>query len=146
MPALSFGKLARELAAAGAEPSVAARIIQELREHCADAEAAGLAGGLSPDEARNQARECLGSEQAIVAAITSRRDLLDWRHRWPHSARCVDSLAYCIALPAAPFVYCVLRPAFIVRWGLSSTLALGITGSILLGLYSLVGGLQWFVG
>ena len=145
MPALSFKQLALELEAAGAERSIAARIIQELKEHCADAEAAALVTGISRLEARRQARENLGSVSTIVAAVSARPDLLDWRHRWPHSAQWIDSLTFCLALPAAPIVYCATHPALIVRWGLSSTLAVGITGSILLGLHSLVPGLQWLI-
>jgi hypothetical protein len=138
MQTLSFEKLARELEAAGAAPSVIARITEELKEHCADAEQAALERGLHPAEARRQARENLGSADAIVAAVASHPDLLDWRHRFPQSARCVDSLTWCLATPAAPFVYCASHPAFIVRWGLSSSLAVCVTGSILFAM-------QWFV-
>lgn len=138
MQTLSFDKLARELEAVGAAPSVIARITQELKDHCADAELAGLARGLRPDEARRQARLDLGSSDAIVKAVASHPQLLDWRHRWPQSARWVDSLGWYAALPAAPFVYCASHPAFIVRWGLSSSLAVCITGSILFAL-------QWLI-
>jgi hypothetical protein len=138
MQTLSFERLARELEAAGAAPSVIARITQELKDHCADAERAALDRGVGPAEARQEAVEILGSADAIVAAVAAQSDLLDWRHRWSRSARCVDSLTWCIALPAAPFVYCASHPAFIVRWGLSSSLALCVTGSILLAM-------QWLV-
>ena len=137
MPALSFRQLERELGAAGAAPAVIARTIQELKDHCADAEAAALADGLSPNEASRAARAALGSQQSIVAAVAARPELLDWRHRWPASARCIDSLTYCCVLPAAPFVYCATHPAAIVRWGLSSGLAVCITGSLLLALQSM---------
>jgi hypothetical protein len=131
MQTLSFRLLRRELEAAGTAPSVIARITQELKDHCADAESDALARGLSRHQARVEARASLGTEQEIVSAIASRPSLLDWRHRWPQSARCIDSLAWCIAVPAAPFVYCATHPASIVRWGLSSSLAALITASIL---------------
>jgi len=131
MPALSFAELALELEAAGAAPSIIARTIRELKDHCADAEAAAIAEGTSPAEARRAALERLGSARAIAAEVAARPDLLDWRHRWPQSARCVDSLAYCLVLPAAPFVYCVSHPAGLVRWGLSSSLAACVTASLL---------------
>jgi hypothetical protein len=138
MQTLSFRKLASELEAAGAAPSVIERITQELKDHCSDAEADAIARGANRAEARRQARACLGSPESIVAAISARPNLLDWRHRWPQSARCVDSLAYCLVLPAAPFVYCCTRPSFIVRWGLSSSLAVCVTGSILFAM-------QWLI-
>lgn len=138
MQTLSFEKLARQLEAVGAAPSVIARITQELKDHCADAEQAALERGLGPDEARRQARQSLGSSDAIAAAVASQPQLLDWRHRWPQSARCVDSLTWCLAAPVAPFVYCASHPAFIVRWGVSSSLAVCVTGSILFAL-------QWLI-
>ena len=138
MQTFSFNQLERELAAAGAAPAVIARITLELKDHCADAEAAALDRGLSPAEARHQARVSLGSSEAIVAAVAAQQSLLDWRHRWPQSARCVDSFTYCLALPAAPFLYCASHPAWIVRWSLSSSLAACITASILFGM-------QWLI-
>jgi hypothetical protein len=138
MPALSFKRLALELKAAGAANNTIARMLLELREHCEDAEADALGRGLSPGEARRQAEESLGSCDAIVAAVVARSNLLDWRHRWPHSARCVDSIACCLSLPAAPFVYCANHPAGLVRWGVSSGLGACITASMLLAL-------QWLV-
>lgn len=138
MPALSFDKLARELEAAGAAPSVIARTLQELGDHCADTEAALRAQGLDSASARRQALECLGSSERIVAEVSARAELLDWRHRWPVSARCVDSMTYCLVLPASPFVYCATHPAGLVRWGLSSSLAGCITAAMLFGM-------QWLV-
>jgi len=138
MQTFSFKKLEQDLAAAGAAPVVIARITHELKDHCADAEEAAMARGLRPAIARHQARSSLGSSDAIVSAVVAQHSLMDWRHRWPHSARCVDSLAYCVALPAAPFLYCASHPQWIVRWSLSSSLAACITASILFGL-------QWLI-
>lgn len=138
MQTLSFERLARQLEAAGAARPVIARITQELKDHCADAELAARERGLGTDAAHHQALAVLGSAESIVAAVAAQPQLLNWRYRWPHSARCVDSLSYCLAAPAAPFVYCASHPAFIVRWGLSSSLAICITGSLLFAM-------QWLV-
>lgn len=131
MQALSFRQLEQELAALGAAPSVIKRITEELKDHCADAEAAALDQGVGASEARRLALESLGSSRAIVAAVGAQPDLLNWRHRWPQSARCLDSLALYVALPAVPFVYCASHPASIVRWSLSSSLAAFVTASML---------------
>ena len=131
MQRLSFHELEDELRAVGAAPPVIARITRELKDHCEDAEATAIARGLSADVARREALASLGSTETIVAAVAASPELLDWRQRWPKSARCVDSLAWCIALPAAPFCFCASHPAAIVRWGLSSSLAACVTGSIL---------------
>jgi hypothetical protein len=138
MRALSFKKLERELVAAGAAPAVIARIVQELKDHCADLEAAAIARGASPAQAQRQARHSMGSACSIAAAVAARPRLLDWRHRWPQSARCVDNLAYVIALPAAPVIYCATHPAAIVRWSLSSSLAVCVTGTLLFAM-------QWLI-
>lgn len=138
MPALSFKQLARQLAAVGAEPAVIARITEELKDHCADAEAAARARGISPSAARLIARQSLGSTKSIVAAVAEQPALLDWRHRWPQSARCIDSCVHFLLLPAAPFVYCATHPASVVRWSLSSSLALCITGTLLFAM-------QWVI-
>lgn len=138
MPALSYQQLARQLAAAGAAPAVIARITEELKDHCADAEAAARATGANPSEARRLARRSLGSADSIVAAVVAQPALLAWRHRWPQSARCIDSFAYVLLLPVAPFVYCATHPASLVRWSLSSSLALCITGTLLFGM-------QWLI-
>ncbi|MGD8339342.1 MAG: hypothetical protein PVH89_01090 [Gammaproteobacteria bacterium] len=138
MQTLNFIELRQELEAVGAAPSVIARIIGELKDHRQDAETAALARGMSARAARREALASLGSNDAIVAAVARSPELLDWRHRWPRSARCVDSLALCVALPAAPFCYCASHPAAIVRWGLSSSLAVFVTGSILLTMHWLI--------
>jgi hypothetical protein len=134
MSVLNFEALERELKAAGAAPNIIARTLLELREHCADIEAAAIERGMSAEQARARAIRRLGTSAAIVAEIRARRELLDWRHRWPHSARCVDSISYCLAWPVAPFVYCATHPAGIVRWGVSSGLGACITACILLTL------------
>lgn len=138
MPALSFDKLAQELAAAGAAPAVINRTIRELKDHYADARSAALGHGLAPAEAHRQALECLGSAEAIIAEFSARPLLLDWRHRWPHSARCLDRACYWLAVPAASFVYFASHPGGLVRWSLSSSLALCVTASLLFVL-------QWLI-
>lgn len=138
MPALSYQQLAQELEAAGAAPHTIVRIIQELRDHAADAEAAAIERGADREAARRESLASLGSMEAIVEAVARHGCLLDWRCRWPRSARCLESLSLCLAVPAAPFVYVATHPGGLVRWGISSSLACCITGSILFGL-------QWVI-
>jgi hypothetical protein len=139
MPPLSFRQLERQLRAAGVHPAVVCRTVQELRDHYADAEADGLERGLTRREARRAALGSLGSTDSIVAEVCSRRELMSWRYRWPRSARCVDSLSYCCVLPAASFLYCASHRASITRWGLSSSLALCLTATLLFALRWLYG-------
>lgn len=131
MRPLSFIRLERELRAAGVHPAVVLRTMQELKDHCADAEADAVEQGMTRRAARREALRMLGSSENIVTEICARRELMSWRHRWPQSARCLDTLAYCCVLPAASFVYCTSHRASITRWGLSSSLAICVTGSLL---------------
>lgn len=131
MSAPEFGKLASELEAVGASPSVISRTLIELEDHCADVEAVALKKGFDRATARRHALECLGDLDAIVAAVAARPNLLSWRCRWPHAARWAESMSYCLLWPAVPFVYCATHPAGIVRWSLSSTLAICVTATIL---------------
>jgi len=138
MSAPKLELLRRELKAAGAAPVVITRMLLELEEHLADAEAAAIAQGMDPGDARRHACACLGTTQAIVAAVAARTELLDWRQRWPRSARCLDTVSYMVAWPAAPFVYCASHPAGIVRWGVSSGLGACVTACMLLAMNSLL--------
>lgn len=138
MPALSFDKLVRQLQAAGAAPSVVARMCDELSDHLADAEAAARARGLSSAAARAEARRQLGTPESIVAEVAARPELLQWRKRWPAAARCIDTIIGCSCLPAAPFVYCASHPAWLVRWSLSSGIAICVTGGLLFGMQTMV--------
>jgi hypothetical protein len=131
MQPLDFIHLERELRGSGVQRAVVLRTIQELKDHCADAEADALEHGMTPRAARRFALRRLGSAESIVTEVCSRRELMSWRHRWPNSARCLDSVAYCFVLPAASFVYCSSHRASITRWGLSSSLAVCVTGSLL---------------
>lgn len=139
MPAHSFEKLALKLQAAGAAPSVVERICEELSDHMAEAEAEGVARGLSVSAARAEAVALLGSADSIVAEVAGRPELLEWRRRWPFAARCLHAIASCGMLPAMPFVYCASHPVWLARWGLSSGIAVCVTAGLLLGMQSLVG-------
>jgi len=130
-----FRRLARNLEAIGVAPSVIRRTVQELQDHFEDAEAAARADGLDDKAAFRAAVRTLGRLDAIAAEIAARPNLLSWRHRWPQTARCVDSMSYCLLWPVSPFVYYANHPAGIVRWGLSSSLAACVTATMLLVLH-----------
>jgi len=133
-----FQRLARDLEAVGAAPAVIRRTIEELQNHLDDAEAAAIEAGLDGPAARRAAYRALGQRKRIVAEIAARPQLLSWRRRWPQAASCVDTVSYCALWPVTPFVYCATHPAGIVRWGVSSSLAACVTGTLLFAM-------QWLV-
>jgi hypothetical protein len=128
-------RLAHELDAVGAAPAIIRRTLQELEDHYEDAVAAARRAGLDRAAAETAAARSIGDLKHIVTEVAARPDLLSWRHRWPHAANCVNCASYCLLWPVSPFVYFVNHPAGIVRWSVSSSLAICVTGSILLSLH-----------
>lgn len=134
MQAPELDRLARDLEAIGAAPSIICRTLQELEDHLADAELAARQRGLTQPAAQREAAEALGDLRQLVAQVALRPRLLVWRRRWPVVARCLHSVSYCLLWPVSPLVYVAAHPADAVRWGLSSSIALCITASLLLSL------------
>lgn len=143
-----FGELGAALLRGGASRRCVARTLLELQDHYSDLEEAALAEGLPPNEAAARARERLGSNESIAAAVLARPELLAWNHRWPRVALWVRSAAavaavpvLIAALPAVPVVYCIDRSGELVRWSVSIALAGLVVGSLLawLGWLSLLG-------
>ena len=130
-----FERLAHELEAVGAAPAIIRRMLAELEDHYEDAVAAARKSGIDRDTAERVAADSIGRVDLIVDEVAARPNLLSWRRRWPQAARCVDSVSYCLLWPASPFVYCANHPAGIVRWSVSSSLAICVTGTILLSLH-----------
>ena len=111
-----FAALRLELLRGGVSPLYVERTILELGEHLEDLENDALAAGLSDEDAASTARNVLGSEATIAAAVMARPELLSWSHRWPTVALCVRSAATIGVLPAIPVLYCV-RSEELARWG-----------------------------
>ncbi len=132
MPDLQpFEALRLELLRGGIAQAHIQRTLLELSDHLTDLEAAGVEHGLSPDEAAASALELLGSPQNIAAAMLAQPALLDFNHRWPRTSSYLRCAALVAALPGVPVHYCMDRGAEIVRWGIASSLATMLVGSLL---------------
>jgi hypothetical protein len=131
MPNREFEALRLELLRGGVSPIYVERTIIELGEHYEDLERDALGAGMSREEAAKTARTMLGSEQAIVAAVLARPELLSWSRRWPTVALCVRSAAAIGILPALPVLYCVDRSQYIARWGGAIGVAVLLVGLLL---------------
>jgi hypothetical protein len=117
-----------ELLRGGVSRVYVERTMLELNDHYEDLERAALAAGLSSAEAARAAREQLGDEAALAAAVLARPELRVWSHRWPRTARCIRSAATVITLPGA---YCIDRRAEIARWSAAGCSALLLVASLL---------------
>ena len=99
-----FESLRLELLKSGVTPAYVERTIVELSEHQDDLERAARAAGFSADEAARNARDVLGDERAIAAAIVAHRELLTFSTRWPRVAHYLHSAATLGTLPGLPLV------------------------------------------
>jgi hypothetical protein len=131
MPRPEFATLERALIAANVAPRFVRRTIQELSEHLEDIETDALAAGLSRAEARSLAREAIGSDCIILAAVTARDELRDWHCRWPRSAATLRLLSWTLLLPGAPLAYCARHGGTIFRWSASASLGTLLTAAML---------------
>jgi hypothetical protein len=134
VPETRFEALRLELLQGGVAPVYVERTIVELDEHYADLEDAALAAGQSEDEAARMARDTLGDEHAIAAAILSRPELLGFSGRYPRVAHCLHSAAAIGAIPGMPLVYCIEHRPELARWGAAFSLAVTFVGGILAAL------------
>lgn len=131
-----FDRIRHELLAGGVAPRFVERTVLELEEHYADIAEDALAAGATPAAAARRAREALGREGAIVAAVLAQPELLGFERRWPRSARWLRALAYAAVMPFVPVVYCAHHGGTIARWGASVSLSIVLTSALLFLLQS----------
>jgi len=133
-----FERLKLALLEGGVASRYVQRTILELQDHYTDIENEAIAAGLSARDAAAQARAALGSNKSIASAVIAHTELRDWTHRWPRAARYARAAVLLVVLPVAPLLYCACRGPSIARWSISASLALLVTGSLLLGM-------QWVI-
>src|SRR5687768_13140871 len=138
MPDGQFESLRLELLRSGVAPLYVERTIVELREHFADLESSALSAGYGPDEAIRMARNTLGSDGAITAAILSQPTLLRFSMRWPRVAHCLHSAATIGTLPGIPLLYCIEHRPELARWTVAVGVATTFMGSVLAALNWLI--------
>ena len=131
MPETQFEALRLELQQGGVASFYVERTLIELEEHCADLENAALAAGFDPHEAARIARESLGDEAAIAAAVLRRPELLAFSVRYPRVAYCLQSAAEIGTWPGRPLLFCIEHRPELARWGAAVGVAATLVGSIL---------------
>ena len=127
-----------ELLRSGVVPFYVDRTIEELEDHYADLESAALSSGSSAEEAARHAREALGDQRALVAAIVTRPELLTFSTRWPRLCHCLHSAAAIGALPGVPLLYCIEHRPELARWSVSLGAAMTLMGGFLAALNWLI--------
>jgi hypothetical protein len=124
MPDERFESLRLELLRGGVAPLYVDRTIVELCEHLADLESSALAAGCSAEEATRSARDTLGCDRAIAAAILAQPTLMSFSTRWPR-------IALIGTLPGLPLLYCIEHRPELARWGVALSVATTIMGGML---------------
>jgi hypothetical protein len=127
-----FNALRDTMLAAGIAPRHATRATRELRDHYDDLVQERLANGEQDAVARDHAAEALGAMDAVVAAMSARRELKTWVYRYPRTAVIVYPLACLAALPAVPVIAGVTHAPQVARWGLSFLAAGAFTALLFL--------------
>ena len=138
MPDGAFESLRLELLRRGVAPLYVDRTIVELREHCADLESSARSAGYSAEEAARVARNMLGSDRAIAAAVVAQPALLSFSTRWPRVAHCLQSAAAIGTLPGLPLLYCIEHRPELARWTVALGVATTLMGSVLAALNWLI--------
>lgn len=133
-----FRELEHALSRSGVMADVIERTIGELKDHYVDLLEEAARSGIERAAAETYARERLGRELEIAAVVRRHDELLRWSLRHPFVAACGRSVAYTVAIPIVPVVYCAQRRESLARWSVSFGLATVVTASMLLALRMLL--------
>ena len=124
--------LRRALIHGGVEPSFVTRTLAELYDHYEDIEAEALRAGYSESEASAEALARLGRARVIADEVLKRPELKSWAFRWPWVPAVLRQLVILMAVATVPAAVVVSRGPVIVRWCVSTGLAVLLTGGLLL--------------
>ena len=125
-------RVRRALISGGVEPFFVARTLAELSDHYEDLEAEARAAGYSESEASLDAMERLGRGQVIAEEVLRHPELKSWAFRWAWVPAVLRHLVILMSLATVPAVVVVTRGSVIVRWCVSTGLAVLLTGGLLL--------------
>ena len=131
-PSSEFRALKRELLRGGVAPAMVTRTLAELYDHYEDLESEALASGRSPAEASVEATERLGSSRVLAREVIRHPEFRSWAFRWPWVPAVLRQFVILTSLASVPVLVVVSRGPLIVRWCVSTGLAMLITGALLL--------------
>ena len=124
--------LKRSLIHGGVAHLFVTRTLAELQDHYEDLENEALHAGCSEVEAATEARARLGEGSVLADEILKRPELKSWAFRWPWVPAVLRQLVILMSLATVPVAVIVGRGPVIVRWCVSTGLAVLLTGAMLL--------------
>lgn len=131
-PAQEFRALRRELIRGGVAPAMITRTLAELQDHFEDLKAEVLESGRPAQEAASEAIERLGSSRVLAQEVLRHPEFQSWAFRWPWVPAVLRQVVILASLASIPVLVVVSRGPVIVRWCVSTGLAMLVTGGLLL--------------
>lgn len=118
----------------GVAPAMVTRTLAELQDHFDDLRSEALASGRPSGEASAEALERLGASGVLAREVLSHPEFQSWSFRWPWVPAVLRQAVILASLASVPVWVVVSRGPVIVRWCVSTGLAMLITGGLLLAL------------
>lgn len=107
------------------------RLMSELEDHYADLEREERDNGRRPGRAASFARQRLGNDESIAAAVATRPELQSWPNRWSWIVSLLRPVMLILLLPSVPVLACAERGPAIARWSASISIAALLTVGLL---------------
>ena len=131
-PLKELKALQRQLIRGGVAPAMITRTMGELYDHYEDLETEALESGCSAAEASAEATGKLGSSHVLAREVLRHPEFKSWAFRWPWVPAVLRQFVIVTSLAAVPVLVVISRGPLIVRWCVSTGLAMLVTGSLLL--------------
>ena len=116
----------------GVSSAAVTRTMAELYDHYEDIEAEAIESGSSQEAATVEALARLGDVQVLADEVLRRPEFKSWAFRWVWVPAVLRHLVIVTSLASMPVLVVVARGPLIVRWCVSTGLAMLVTASLLL--------------
>ena len=135
-----FRHLQRLLLNGGVSSAAVTRTMAELYDHYEDLEAESIESGCSQEVATADALARLGDAKVLADEILRHPEFKSWAFRWVWVPAVLRNFLIVTSLASMPVLVVVSRGPLIVRWCVSTGLAMLVTAGLLLLLARIVRG------
>ena len=135
-----FRHLQRLLLNGGVSSAAVTRTMAELYDHYEDIEAEAIESGSSQEAATVEALTRLGDVQVLAGEVLRHPEFKSWAFRWVWVPAVLRHFLIVTSFASMPVLVVVSRGPLIVRWCVSTGLAMLVTAGLLLLLARIVRG------
>ena len=128
----------------GVSSAAVTRTMAELYDHYEDLEAEAIESGCSQEAATSEALARLGDVQVLADEVLRHPEFKSWAFRWIWVPAVLRHFLIVTSLASMPVLVVVSRGPLIVRWCVSTGLAMLVTAGLLLLLARLFRGSPGF--